>query len=180
MRVPRCAGNASVRLAAKAKIIDLYMCIPRYLVGMYAKEQGRKRPTAFDYVSFCSPIMAQKKVQAFCCYTTTQASFLPSLSHINSLTQKFPAKLSWLATCFQQLNRISVIPSTIRSREKYQVLTSVAQAQVYGGTVGSEPLSMSMQYICGDYAVKMTLLKDDPIRCKECGGRALYKKRTKR
>jgi DNA-directed RNA polymerase I, II, and III subunit RPABC4 len=36
------------------------------------------------------------------------------------------------------------------------------------------------QYLCGDCASKVELKKGDPIRCKECGHRVLYKERTKR
>ena len=36
------------------------------------------------------------------------------------------------------------------------------------------------QYLCGDCNAKVQLKKGDPIRCKECGHRVLYKERTKR
>ena len=36
------------------------------------------------------------------------------------------------------------------------------------------------QYMCGDCNAKVQLKKGDPIRCKECGHRILYKERTKR
>lgn len=36
------------------------------------------------------------------------------------------------------------------------------------------------QYLCGDCNSKVQLKKGDPIRCKECGHRVLYKERTKR
>ncbi|KAG7006692.1 anthranilate phosphoribosyltransferase [Physcia stellaris] len=38
----------------------------------------------------------------------------------------------------------------------------------------------STQYLCGDCNQKVQLKKGDPIRCKECGHRVLYKERTKR
>ncbi len=37
-----------------------------------------------------------------------------------------------------------------------------------------------MQYNCGDCGIKTSLRRSDPIRCKECGCRVLYKERTKR
>ena len=37
-----------------------------------------------------------------------------------------------------------------------------------------------VQYLCGDCDTKITLKKGDPIRCKECGYRVLYKQRTNR
>ncbi|MCJ1312880.1 DNA-directed RNA polymerase core subunit rpc10 [Agyrium rufum] len=36
------------------------------------------------------------------------------------------------------------------------------------------------QYLCGECNAKVQLKKGDPIRCKECGHRILYKERTKR
>ena len=42
---------------------------------------------------------------------------------------------------------------------------------------GGGPLT---QYLCGECAAKVQLKKGDPIRCKECGHRVLYKERTKR
>lgn len=40
--------------------------------------------------------------------------------------------------------------------------------------------SKPVQYLCGDCDTKVTLKKGDPIRCKECGYRVLYKERTNR
>lgn len=40
--------------------------------------------------------------------------------------------------------------------------------------------SRGVQYACGDCDSKVTLKKGDPIRCKECGHRVLYKERTNR
>lgn len=69
------------------------------------------------------------------------------------------------------------------SREQYQVPT-VGGSQAFGGGVARDFTSgtegPAMQYICSDCAVKMPLRKNEPIRCKECGGRVLYKERTKR
>lgn len=36
------------------------------------------------------------------------------------------------------------------------------------------------QYMCGECSSKVQLKKGDPLRCKECGHRVLYKERTKR
>ncbi|KAF4556948.1 DNA-directed RNA polymerases I, II, and III subunit RPABC4-like protein [Elsinoe fawcettii] len=35
-------------------------------------------------------------------------------------------------------------------------------------------------YLCGDCDTKVFLKRGDPIRCKECGYRVLYKQRTER
>ena len=37
-----------------------------------------------------------------------------------------------------------------------------------------------MAYVCGDCGTENTLKPGDVIRCRECGYRILYKKRTKR
>ncbi|KAK1771613.1 metallothionein-I gene transcription activator [Phialemonium atrogriseum] len=68
------------------------------------------------------------------------------------------------------------------SREQYQVPTAGSQSfgMSVGRDFGSATEGPAMQYICSDCAVKMSLRKNDPIRCKECGGRVLYKERTKR
>jgi DNA-directed RNA polymerase I, II, and III subunit RPABC4 len=38
----------------------------------------------------------------------------------------------------------------------------------------------AINYLCGDCNSKVPLKRGDPIRCKECGHRVLYKERTKR
>lgn len=40
--------------------------------------------------------------------------------------------------------------------------------------------SYGVRYICANCATKVTLNKGDPVRCKECGHRVLYKERTRR
>ena len=65
-------------------------------------------------------------------------------------------------------------------REAYQVPTAATGNAGAGSReveVAEGPL---MQYQCSDCAIKMQLRKADPIRCKDCGGRVLYKERTKR
>jgi DNA-directed RNA polymerase I, II, and III subunit RPABC4 len=37
-----------------------------------------------------------------------------------------------------------------------------------------------VKYICANCASKVNLTKGDPVRCKECGHRVLYKERTRR
>lgn len=70
------------------------------------------------------------------------------------------------------------------SREAYQVPSASGGAYTGAGATGARDLGPAegplMQYICSDCAVKMSLRKNEPIRCKECGGRVLYKERTKR
>lgn len=40
--------------------------------------------------------------------------------------------------------------------------------------------SYGVKYICSNCAVEVVLNKADPVRCKECGHRVLYKQRTTR
>ena len=49
-----------------------------------------------------------------------------------------------------------------------------------GGGGGGDRVSSAMKYLCADCGKGVTLNKGDPIRCKECGFRILYKERTKR
>ncbi|KAI4233648.1 MAG: hypothetical protein L6R38_007100 [Xanthoria sp. 2 TBL-2021] len=62
------------------------------------------------------------------------------------------------------------------SREAYVAPTSAFNT---GTTVDPGP-GLTTQYICGDCNQKVLLKQGDPIRCKECGHRILYKERTKR
>ena len=68
------------------------------------------------------------------------------------------------------------------SREAY----SPPPSQNFGGAAGAVAGTSAFsegpitQYQCGECASKVQLKKGDPIRCKECGHRVLYKERTKR
>lgn len=77
------------------------------------------------------------------------------------------------------------------SREAYEppsITTgagSLSQGQPTGsfaiGPAGSyEDSGKPVNYLCGDCDTKVSLKKGDPIRCKECGYRVLYKERTNR
>ncbi|EGP92084.1 unnamed protein product [Zymoseptoria tritici ST99CH_1A5] len=48
------------------------------------------------------------------------------------------------------------------------------------GAGSFEDTSKPVHYLCGDCDTKVSLKKGDPIRCKECGYRVLYKERTNR
>lgn len=76
-------------------------------------------------------------------------------------------------------------------REAYQVPTlqpgsgggtTTTTTTAYGISSSGQDSSggPTTQYLCGDCAAKVHLKKGDPIRCKECGHRVLYKERTKR
>ncbi|KAH9827133.1 DNA-directed RNA polymerases II, IV and V subunit 12 [Teratosphaeria destructans] len=62
--------------------------------------------------------------------------------------------------------------------------SSTAASGGYGGfnlTGGvMEDNSRPVNYLCGECDAKVVLRKNDPIRCKECGYRVLYKERTNR
>ena len=60
------------------------------------------------------------------------------------------------------------------SREAYVAPTLQPQPSL---AAISDPTT---QYLCGECNSKVQLKKGDPIRCKDCGHRVLYKERTKR
>ncbi|KAI1467687.1 DNA directed RNA polymerase [Daldinia caldariorum] len=76
------------------------------------------------------------------------------------------------------------------AREAYQIPSSATAgpsgAAASGGTAARSSAfdvdggGASIHYICGDCGTKFPLKRNDPIRCKECGCRVLYKERTKR
>jgi len=68
------------------------------------------------------------------------------------------------------------------SREGYQVPTAT-QTPSRGDNFASGTTALdgpAINYLCGDCNAKVPLKRGDPIRCKECGHRVLYKERTKR
>lgn len=48
------------------------------------------------------------------------------------------------------------------------------------GAASMSGVQPATAYICGDCGAENTLKPGDVIRCRECGYRILYKKRTKR
>jgi len=42
------------------------------------------------------------------------------------------------------------------------------------------PISKGVEYRCGDCGAKNLIKCNDPVRCRQCGFRILYKIRTKR
>ena len=67
------------------------------------------------------------------------------------------------------------------SREAYAPPSLTGQSSSFGGaaaaSTGDGP---QVLYLCGECNSKVGLVKGEPIRCKECGHRVLYKERTKR
>lgn len=67
------------------------------------------------------------------------------------------------------------------SREAYQVPSMGGQnAFAEGGGSGMAVDSPAVVYICGHCSSRVSLRRNEHIRCKECGHRVLYKERTKR
>ncbi|KAI5867355.1 DNA directed RNA polymerase [Durotheca rogersii] len=82
------------------------------------------------------------------------------------------------------------------TRESYQIPSSSSQTPGGGGhgtpSASSRPAASAsafdldaggagtMHYLCGDCGTRFPIKRNDPIRCKECGCRVLYKERTKR
>lgn len=63
------------------------------------------------------------------------------------------------------------------SREGFVPSANLADAAM-GFTTSKA--SLGVKYICANCSHTLTLNKNDPVRCKECGHRVLYKARTKR
>ncbi|KAE9409700.1 hypothetical protein BT96DRAFT_532779 [Gymnopus androsaceus JB14] len=56
-------------------------------------------------------------------------------------------------------------------------------SQAMGGHGGGIPMQaprQDMEYLCADCGAKNEIKAREPIRCRECGHRIMYKKRTKR
>jgi len=47
-------------------------------------------------------------------------------------------------------------------------------------TTGGIPIMRGVEYRCGDCGAKNLIKGGDPVRCRQCGFRILYKTRTKR
>lgn len=65
------------------------------------------------------------------------------------------------------------------SRERFIPPTSQTDisAAISGVTINR---SQGVNYTCGNCAERVTLGKGEPVRCKDCGSRILYKERTRR
>ena len=80
-------------------------------------------------------------------------------------------------------NREAYVPPSVQTPLSSQA-QALGSSQNYSNTSGSvfvtDQLGPLTQYLCGDCNSKVHLKKGDPIRCKECGHRVLYKERTRR
>jgi len=66
------------------------------------------------------------------------------------------------------------------SREQYQIPTGAGQSMAPSSSQRLDMDGPIIHYLCGDCGLRFPLRRSDPIRCKECGCRILYKERTKR
>jgi DNA-directed RNA polymerase I, II, and III subunit RPABC4 len=86
--------------------------------------------------------------------------------------------------CTDHSSTIPQISSTLTvasmSREAYQVPIAVPTPGRDSFQTGISVEGPAINYLCGDCNAKVPLKRGDPIRCKECGHRVLYKERTKR
>ncbi|KAK7695690.1 DNA-directed RNA polymerase core subunit rpc10 [Cerrena zonata] len=56
----------------------------------------------------------------------------------------------------------------------------VANGSNPGGAYNNQAARQDMEYLCADCGAKNEIRSREPIRCRECGHRIMYKKRTKR
>ncbi|KAL1958628.1 hypothetical protein VTO42DRAFT_4225 [Malbranchea cinnamomea] len=66
------------------------------------------------------------------------------------------------------------------SREAYQVPSLSGTGSGVGQSTSGNDDLLSVVYVCGDCSARVQMKRSDPIRCKECGHRVLYKERTRR
>ncbi|KAF2733178.1 hypothetical protein EJ04DRAFT_468853 [Polyplosphaeria fusca] len=64
------------------------------------------------------------------------------------------------------------------SSQPYQGSTSASQANP--NAVDNLTTGRSVEYVCGDCDAIVALKRGEPIRCRSCGHRVLYKQRTNR
>ncbi len=65
------------------------------------------------------------------------------------------------------------------NREAFVPPTSTSQLSNAASGISAIKYA-DVKYTCSNCATSFSLSKGDPVRCKECGGRVLYKCRTKR
>lgn len=101
---------------------------------------------------------------------------------------RFSCSFRYLHPSYQPIVSRHPRQTTKMSREAYVAPTASTFQSTPGAssttanataadTAAGGPLT---QYICGECTSKVELKRGDPIRCKECGHRVLYKERTKR
>ena len=66
------------------------------------------------------------------------------------------------------------------NREAYVPPSGAVPIQTRDTGYSASTEGPAINYLCGDCNSRVPLKRGDPIRCKECGHRVLYKERTKR
>lgn len=94
-------------------------------------------------------------------------------AHVTCLDAKFLPILTVSPTV-----TTTFIPTTVVSMS-YQARPAGSQ-MTGGGISGLGARNPVMEYICADCAATNEIRPREPIRCRECGHRVMYKKRTKR
>uniref|UniRef100_A0AAF6ZA81 DNA-directed RNA polymerases I, II, and III subunit RPABC4 n=1 Tax=Bos taurus TaxID=9913 RepID=A0AAF6ZA81_BOVIN len=85
------------------------------------------------------------------------------LRHVRSERRKLPAAQRRVEICLERPRDFSVLRTTMDTQKDVQ-----------------PPKQQPMIYICGECHTENEIKSRDPIRCRECGYRIMYKKRTKR
>jgi DNA-directed RNA polymerase I, II, and III subunit RPABC4 len=118
-------------------------------------------------------------------------SFAKEVPPLHSTDKKINTNQTNPTQTFRQQHPTTRTSSKM-SREQYQPPATGAGQTDFGGTTGAvntgfqasgsgfEDTARPVHYLCGDCDNKVTLKRGDPIRCKECGYRVLYKERTNR
>jgi len=79
------------------------------------------------------------------------------------------------ATC-QTATNISLPSASMNSQQG----GNFGNPSASGGGAMYMPQRQEMEYLCADCGAKNEIKSREPIRCRECGHRIMYKKRTKR
>lgn len=66
------------------------------------------------------------------------------------------------------------------SREGFIAPSGAALGSAAAGVQAVSGFGAGVKYVCAQCAVNFSLSPKEPVRCKECGHRVLYKARTKR
>ncbi|OQO04863.1 hypothetical protein B0A48_07880 [Cryoendolithus antarcticus] len=82
-------------------------------------------------------------------------------------------------------SRDEYVPPTSSSSQNFSGTTGTANtgfasSSANPSTTIEDSSAKPVNYLCGDCDNKVALKRGDPIRCKECGYRVLYKERTSR
>ncbi|KAF8326519.1 DNA directed RNA polymerase [Cantharellus anzutake] len=78
------------------------------------------------------------------------------------------------------------LPEAVGAKSLSRLARTMSQTPAYnnnadvGGNVINPPRIADLEYLCADCGARTEIRPREPIRCRECGHRIMYKKRTKR